>query len=207
MRKRDVSSDRGEVVWSVDGPTIFSDVEEVTSHTISATWASNLQACETLPQPFTSCPSLQERRNFRKRTAAVQKSEIMGSTLPCKYGRRNIGYKTPYSFCNIPVCSATWDSYADEPCASRCCWCRKVSYNSTFLNILDSESNTIRCRHRSQLTSTIDISPLKPAELQVLRAQYEKEGEHVGVQTKFNFAWVSALSPTHLKALLTFIRA
>lgn len=34
-------------------------------------------------------------------------------------------------------------------------------------------------------------SPLKPAELQVLRAQYEKEGEHVGVQTKFNFAWVS----------------
>ncbi|TVY91874.1 Mitochondrial fission protein [Lachnellula willkommii] len=33
------------------------------------------------------------------------------------------------------------------------------------------------------------LSPLKPAELQVLRAQYEKEGEHVGVQTKFNFAW------------------
>jgi len=32
-------------------------------------------------------------------------------------------------------------------------------------------------------------SPLKPAELQVLRAQYEKEGEHVGVQTKFNYAW------------------
>ncbi|RKF64061.1 Mitochondrial fission 1 protein [Erysiphe neolycopersici] len=32
-------------------------------------------------------------------------------------------------------------------------------------------------------------SPLKPVELQVLRAQYEKEGEYVGVQTKFNFAW------------------
>ncbi|KAM3077106.1 Mitochondrial fission 1 protein [Clarireedia jacksonii] len=32
-------------------------------------------------------------------------------------------------------------------------------------------------------------SPLKPAELQVLRAQYEKEGDHVGVQTKFNYAW------------------
>ncbi|KAM5502770.1 Mitochondrial fission 1 protein [Microsporum canis] len=31
--------------------------------------------------------------------------------------------------------------------------------------------------------------PLKPAELQVLRAQYEKEGEYVGVQTKFNYAW------------------
>lgn len=33
-------------------------------------------------------------------------------------------------------------------------------------------------------------SPLKPAELQVLRTQYEKEGDYVGVQTKFNFAWV-----------------
>ncbi|KAH8804761.1 hypothetical protein F5884DRAFT_859375 [Xylogone sp. PMI_703] len=32
-------------------------------------------------------------------------------------------------------------------------------------------------------------SPLKPEELQVLRSQYEKEGEHVGVQTKFNYAW------------------
>jgi fission 1 protein len=38
------------------------------------------------------------------------------------------------------------------------------------------------------------ISPLKPAELQVLRSQFEKEGEHVGVQTKFNFAWVGAAS-------------
>ncbi|TGO13586.1 hypothetical protein BTUL_0067g00290 [Botrytis tulipae] len=35
----------------------------------------------------------------------------------------------------------------------------------------------------------LDVSPLKPAELQVLRAQYEKEGEHVGVQTQFNYAW------------------
>ena len=32
--------------------------------------------------------------------------------------------------------------------------------------------------------------PLKPAELAVLRAQYEKEGDMVGVQTKFNYAWV-----------------
>ncbi|EEA28745.1 hypothetical protein EYB25_000339 [Talaromyces marneffei] len=32
-------------------------------------------------------------------------------------------------------------------------------------------------------------SPLRPEELQVLRAQYEKEGEYVGVQTKFNYAW------------------
>ena len=32
--------------------------------------------------------------------------------------------------------------------------------------------------------------PLSPSELAVLRAQYEKEGEMVGVQTKFNYAWV-----------------
>ncbi|KAL8800071.1 MAG: hypothetical protein Q9182_005437 [Xanthomendoza sp. 2 TL-2023] len=32
-------------------------------------------------------------------------------------------------------------------------------------------------------------SPLKAEELQVLRAQYEKEGFYVGVQTKFNYAW------------------
>jgi len=33
-------------------------------------------------------------------------------------------------------------------------------------------------------------TPLNPAELNVLRAQYEKEGDMVGVQTKFNYAWV-----------------
>jgi fission 1 protein len=33
-------------------------------------------------------------------------------------------------------------------------------------------------------------SPLKPAELQVLRSQYDKEGEYVSLQTKFNYAWV-----------------
>ncbi|KZF23420.1 mitochondria fission 1 protein [Xylona heveae TC161] len=32
-------------------------------------------------------------------------------------------------------------------------------------------------------------SPLKSAELEVLRSQYLQEGEYVGVQTKFNFAW------------------
>jgi len=32
-------------------------------------------------------------------------------------------------------------------------------------------------------------SPLKPDELGVLRSQYEKEGEYVGIQTKFNYAW------------------
>lgn len=39
-------------------------------------------------------------------------------------------------------------------------------------------------------------SPLKPSELKVLRDQYEKEGDYVGVQTKFNYAWVgSSLIP------------
>ncbi len=38
--------------------------------------------------------------------------------------------------------------------------------------------------------------PLNPAELAVLRAQYEKEGEMVGVQTKFNYAWVGGLPPS-----------
>lgn len=33
-------------------------------------------------------------------------------------------------------------------------------------------------------------TPLNPSELSVLRAQFEKEGEMVGVQTKFNYAWV-----------------
>ncbi|KAI9894423.1 MAG: mitochondrial membrane protein [Vezdaea aestivalis] len=32
-------------------------------------------------------------------------------------------------------------------------------------------------------------SPLKPAELQVLRSQFEEEGEYAGTQTKFNYAW------------------
>ncbi len=37
--------------------------------------------------------------------------------------------------------------------------------------------------------------PLNAAELKVLRAQYEKEGEMVGVQTKFNYAWVCTPPP------------
>ncbi|KAF4125245.1 mitochondrial fission 1 protein [Geosmithia morbida] len=32
-------------------------------------------------------------------------------------------------------------------------------------------------------------TPLSPSELQVLRAQYEKEGDMAGVQTRFNYAW------------------
>ncbi|KAE8148381.1 mitochondria fission 1 protein [Aspergillus avenaceus] len=41
-------------------------------------------------------------------------------------------------------------------------------------------------------------SPLKAAELQVLRSQYEKEGDYVGIQTKFNFAW--GLIKSHTRA-------
>lgn len=44
-------------------------------------------------------------------------------------------------------------------------------------------------------------SPLNPSELQVLRAQYEKEGDMVGVQTKFNYAWVSSLPPSPMSKL------
>ena len=32
-------------------------------------------------------------------------------------------------------------------------------------------------------------SPLKPAQLEVLRRQYESEGIMVGAQTKFNYSW------------------
>lgn len=39
-------------------------------------------------------------------------------------------------------------------------------------------------------------SALKPAELQVLRAQFEKEGEYVSLQTKFNYAWVRHIEHT-----------
>lgn len=48
------------------------------------------------------------------------------------------------------------------------------------------------CRD-SLLTVSTDAadaeSPLKPEELRVLRSQYEKEGQFVGLQTKFNYAW------------------
>ncbi|RVD89906.1 uncharacterized protein DFL_000893 [Arthrobotrys flagrans] len=32
-------------------------------------------------------------------------------------------------------------------------------------------------------------SPLKEAELEVLRRQYDREGQYVSIQTKFNYAW------------------
>ncbi|EEY15146.1 mitochondrial fission 1 protein [Verticillium alfalfae VaMs.102] len=58
----------------------------------------------------------------------------------------------------------------------------------------------------SELPYALDAeSPLKASELQVLRAQYEKEGDMVGVQTKFNYAWVwlSSSGRTHFQIIVT----
>ncbi|KAK1755798.1 hypothetical protein QBC47DRAFT_381324 [Echria macrotheca] len=59
----------------------------------------------------------------------------------------------------------------------------------------------------TQLPYAIDAeTPLNPAELEVLRMQYEKEGDMVGVQTKFNYAWGLVKSNTrtdqHLGVML-----
>lgn len=48
------------------------------------------------------------------------------------------------------------------------------------------------CARLSANHLAIVFSPLNQAELDVLRAQYEKEGDMVGTQTRFNYAWVSA---------------
>ncbi|KAK3368963.1 hypothetical protein B0T24DRAFT_650747 [Lasiosphaeria ovina] len=49
-------------------------------------------------------------------------------------------------------------------------------------------------------------TPLRDEELEVLRAQYEKEGDMAGVQTKFNYAWGLVKSNTrpeqHLGVML-----
>ncbi len=50
-------------------------------------------------------------------------------------------------------------------------------------------------------------SPLKADELQVLRAQYEKEGYYVGVQTKFNYAWVRSQPALFKCAMLRNVTA
>ncbi|KAI8333287.1 hypothetical protein EDC96DRAFT_451251 [Choanephora cucurbitarum] len=44
-------------------------------------------------------------------------------------------------------------------------------------------------------------TPLSPAELEVLRRQYIKEGEYVTIQTKFNYAWglIKSTKPDHLE--------
>lgn len=44
---------------------------------------------------------------------------------------------------------------------------------------------------RSSLSTNLyPDRPLREAELETLRTQYEKEGEMAGIQTKFNYAWV-----------------
>ena len=57
--------------------------------------------------------------------------------------------------------------------------------------------------HLSPTYADFRASPLKPEELQVLRSQYEKEGEFVGVQTKFNYAWVCFIEESSAGPLLT----
>ncbi|GAN03938.1 mitochondria fission 1 protein [Mucor ambiguus] len=56
---------------------------------------------------------------------------------------------------------------------------------------------------KSQSTPLIQDAeiPLSPAELEVLRRQYIKEGEYVTIQTKFNYAWglVKSSKTEHLE--------
>jgi hypothetical protein len=74
-------------------------------------------------------------------------------------------------------------------------------YVVTFLE-LEAEGRKV-----NMVSDAADVeSPLKPEELQVLRAQYEKEGEYVGLQTKFNYAWVCA-RPSCSKSCYTHTRA
>lgn len=54
---------------------------------------------------------------------------------------------------------------------------------------MQRRGSSVTVLHRSRRL-TCSPRPLKPSELNVLRAQYEKEGDMVGVQTKFNYAWV-----------------
>lgn len=51
------------------------------------------------------------------------------SNLPCEYGWDLSQHWASYSFCHLPLRLSTWDGYADETCALRCCWCWEVSSN------------------------------------------------------------------------------
>merc|ERR1712000_534863 len=52
------------------------------------------------------------------------------------------------------------------------------------------KSNSKAVKMVTELPYALDAeTPLNNDELNVLRAQYEKEGEMVGIQTKFNYAW------------------
>ena len=65
-----------------------------------------------------------------------------------------------------------------------------------WLTVLTSQMPLMRRRKillytiAMSMDTDVGDSPLKPEELNVLRSQYEKEGEYVGLQTKFNYAWV-----------------
>ncbi|TFA99165.1 Mitochondria fission 1 protein [Trichoderma ghanense] len=58
-----------------------------------------------------------------------------------------------------------------------------------------SEYKSANCSSSSTTDALDAETPLNPSELSVLRAQFEKEGEMVGVQTKFNYAWVHTSLP------------
>jgi mitochondrial fission 1 protein len=60
--------------------------------------------------------------------------------------------------------------------------------------MLSMPRRTSRRQHKpSTDPADTPTRPLNPSELNVLRAQYEKEGEMAGIQTKFNYAWVRPL--------------
>lgn len=75
----------------------------------------------------------------------------------------------------------------------RCARCRDVSCSAL--------------RYRISYILTDGNRPLNPSELNVLKAQYEREGEMVGVQTKFNYAWVNFTRPNFQRLKLTYDRA
>ncbi|KAI8641021.1 hypothetical protein BD408DRAFT_452392 [Parasitella parasitica] len=64
---------------------------------------------------------------------------------------------------------------------------------------------------KSQSTPLIQDAetPLSPAELEVLRRQYIKEGEYVTIQTKFNYAWglVKSSKSEHLELGIKLLTA
>lgn len=99
------------------------------------------------------------------------------------------GHRTGYFFSSpfFPVHTSTqpWEIIYHVSTASATI----AQSQLTSSDAADAERWTISQRDSISI-STNDSSPLKPAELQVLRSQYEKEGDYVSVQTKFNYAWV-----------------
>lgn len=79
---------------------------------------------------------------------------------------------------------------------------RNIQILNAFKSSIRRRRGKVRPNAWPERASLTSPSPLKPDELQVLRAQYEKEGEYVGVQTKFNYAWVCS-SPRDNHAVLT----